>query len=130
MPSRAPPASRCFKFDVSDAKACEDGVKMVEAEVGPVDVLVNNAGITRDGMFHRMTYEQWSSVIKTNLDSAFTCNPAGDRRHALAQLRAHHPDFLDQRPEGPDGPDQLLGRQGRRDRLRPGVGAGKMPTRA
>ncbi len=61
-----------FKFDVSDAKACEDGVKAVEAEVGPVDVLVNNAGITRDGMFHRMTFDQWSQVIRTNLDSAFT----------------------------------------------------------
>ena len=62
-----------FKFDVADPKACEDGIKAVEGEVGPVDVLVNNAGITRDGMFHRMTYDQWSAVMKTNLDSAFTC---------------------------------------------------------
>jgi len=62
-----------FKFDVADPKACEDGIRQVEAEVGPVDVLVNNAGITRDGMFHRMSYDQWSAVIKTNLDSAFTC---------------------------------------------------------
>ena len=54
-----------FKFDVADPKACEDGIKQVEAEVGPVDVLVNNAGITRDGMFHRMSYDQWSAVIKT-----------------------------------------------------------------
>lgn len=61
------------KFDVSDAAACEAGVKAVEAELGPVDVLVNNAGITRDGMFHRMTFEQWSAVIRTNLDSMFTC---------------------------------------------------------
>jgi acetoacetyl-CoA reductase len=62
-----------YKFDVSDAAACEAGVKAVETELGPVDVLVNNAGITRDGMFHRMTYEQWSAVIRTNLDSMFTC---------------------------------------------------------
>ena len=62
-----------FKFDVSDAAACEEGIRKVEAEVGPVDVLVNNAGITRDGMFHRMSFDQWSAVIKTNLDSAFTC---------------------------------------------------------
>jgi acetoacetyl-CoA reductase len=61
-----------YKFDVADAAACEAGVKAVEADLGPVDVLVNNAGITRDGMFHRMTYEQWSAVIRTNLDSAFT----------------------------------------------------------
>jgi acetoacetyl-CoA reductase len=62
-----------YKFDVSDTAACEAGVKAVESELGPVDVLVNNAGITRDGMFHRMTYEQWSAVIRTNLDSMFTC---------------------------------------------------------
>ena len=61
-----------FRFDVGDPKACEDGVKAVEDEVGAVDVLVNNAGITKDGMFHRMSYEQWSAVIRTNLDSAFT----------------------------------------------------------
>ena len=62
-----------FKFDVADAAACEAGIRSVEAEVGPVDILVNNAGITRDGMFHRMSYDQWSAVIRTNLDSAFTC---------------------------------------------------------
>jgi acetoacetyl-CoA reductase len=62
-----------FKFDVSDAAGCESGIKQVESEVGPVDVLVNNAGITRDGMFHRMTFDQWSAVIRTNLDSMFTC---------------------------------------------------------
>jgi acetoacetyl-CoA reductase len=62
-----------FKFDVSDAAGCEAGIRQVEAEVGPVDVLVNNAGITRDGMFHRMTFDQWSAVIRTNLDSMFTC---------------------------------------------------------
>jgi acetoacetyl-CoA reductase len=61
------------KFDVSDAAACEAGIRAVEAELGPVDILVNNAGITRDGMFHRMTFDQWSAVIRTNLDSMFTC---------------------------------------------------------
>jgi acetoacetyl-CoA reductase len=62
-----------YKFDVSDAAACEAGIKAVESEVGPVDILVNNAGITRDGMFHRMTFDQWSAVIRTNLDSMFAC---------------------------------------------------------
>jgi acetoacetyl-CoA reductase len=61
------------KFDVSDAGACEAGIKAIEGEHGPVDILVNNAGITRDGTFHRMTFDQWSQVIRTNLDSMFTC---------------------------------------------------------
>lgn len=62
-----------FKFDVGDAAACEAGIRAAEAELGPIDVLVNNAGITRDGMFHKMTFEQWQAVIRTNLDSMFTC---------------------------------------------------------
>ncbi|MFN3685901.1 acetoacetyl-CoA reductase [Salinarimonas sp.] len=61
-----------FKFDVADPAGAEEGIKAVEAALGPIDVLVNNAGITRDKMFHRMTWEQWSQVIRTNLDSMFT----------------------------------------------------------
>jgi acetoacetyl-CoA reductase len=65
-----------FKWDVSSHESCADGVKKVEAELGPVDVLVNNAGITRDGMFHKMKPEQWSAVINTNLNSLFNmCRP-------------------------------------------------------
>src|SRR5919107_357005 len=60
-----------YKWDVGDFDACAAGVRQVEAEVGPVDVLVNNTGITRDGFFHRMSKEQWSAVIRTNLDSLF-----------------------------------------------------------
>ncbi|MFG1377586.1 acetoacetyl-CoA reductase [Xanthobacter autotrophicus] len=60
-----------FKWDVSDFESCKAGIAKVEAEVGPVEVLVNNAGITRDGQFHKMTLEQWSAVINTNLNSAF-----------------------------------------------------------
>jgi acetoacetyl-CoA reductase len=60
-----------YKWDVGDAKACSAGVASVEKDLGPIAVLVNNAGITRDGMFHRMTPEQWTAVIRTNLDSLF-----------------------------------------------------------
>jgi acetoacetyl-CoA reductase len=60
-----------FKWSVADYAACAAGIKQVEAEVGPVDVLVNNAGITRDAMFHRMTPEQWNEVISTNLNGLF-----------------------------------------------------------
>lgn len=60
-----------FKWSVADYDACKDGIAKVEAELGPVDVLVNNAGITRDAMFHRMTPEQWREVIDTNLTGVF-----------------------------------------------------------
>jgi acetoacetyl-CoA reductase len=65
-----------YKWDVSSFEACSAGVKQVEADLGPIDVLVNNAGITRDTMFHRMTQEQWAEVINTNLGSLFNmCRP-------------------------------------------------------
>ena len=61
-----------FRFDVADFKACEAGVKDIEAKLGgPVEILVNNAGITRDAVLHRMTPEQWGAVIATNLTSCF-----------------------------------------------------------
>jgi acetoacetyl-CoA reductase len=60
-----------YKWSVADYEACADGIKRVEADLGSVDVLVNNAGITRDAMFHRMTREQWNEVISTNLTGLF-----------------------------------------------------------
>ncbi|MCC0037711.1 MAG: acetoacetyl-CoA reductase [Brucellaceae bacterium] len=60
-----------FKWSVADYDACADGIGKVEAEVGPIDVLVNNAGITRDAPFHKMTPEQWREVIDTNLSGVF-----------------------------------------------------------
>jgi acetoacetyl-CoA reductase len=60
-----------FKWDVGDYVACGEGIAAVENEVGPVEVLVNNAGISRDAMLQKMTHEQWEAVIRTNLDSLF-----------------------------------------------------------
>ncbi|WP_205479411.1 acetoacetyl-CoA reductase [Sphingomonas arenae] len=62
---------RAFKWDVSDYNACMEGVRQVEAEVGPVDVLVNNAGITRDTTMKRMDHQKWQEVIDTNLGGCF-----------------------------------------------------------
>ena len=60
-----------YKWSVADYDACAAGIAKVEADLGPVAVLVNNAGITRDAMFHRMTREQWSEVMGTNLNGLF-----------------------------------------------------------
>ncbi len=60
-----------YKWDVGNFEACRDGIARVERDLGPVDVLVNNAGITRDVMLHKMSEQQWREVIATNLDSLF-----------------------------------------------------------
>ena len=65
-----------FKFNVGDFQACIDGIAAIEAQLGPVDVLVNNAGITRDATMHRMNAEQWNAVIQTNLSSCFNMSKA------------------------------------------------------
>lgn len=65
-----------FKWDVGDYDACVAGIATVEADLGPVDVLVNNAGITRDTMLHKMSREQWDEVINVDLNSLFNmCRP-------------------------------------------------------
>lgn len=60
-----------FRWSVADYEECAAGIAKVEAELGPVDVLVNNAGITRDAMFHKMTPQQWREVVDTNLSGVF-----------------------------------------------------------
>ncbi|MEN9011618.1 MAG: acetoacetyl-CoA reductase [Yoonia sp.] len=62
---------KTYKWDVSDYEACAAGIAQVEADLGPVEILVNNAGITRDAPFHKMKPEQWSEVIGTNLSGVF-----------------------------------------------------------
>jgi len=59
------------KWDVGKFAECEEAVKKISAEFGPIDVVVNNAGITRDAVLHRMTPIQWEEVIQTNLTSCF-----------------------------------------------------------
>ena len=71
-----------FKFDVADFDACAEGVKSIGAQLGPIEVLVNNAGITRDGTMHRMSWEQWNAVIQTNLSSCFNMS-----RAVIAEMR-------------------------------------------
>ncbi|MDH3636711.1 MAG: acetoacetyl-CoA reductase [Gammaproteobacteria bacterium] len=60
-----------YRFDVGDYDACQSAVKQIVADLGPIEILVNNAGITRDGTMHKMTFEQWNEVIQTNLTSCF-----------------------------------------------------------
>ena len=61
----------CYKWDVGDYHACAAGIAAITKELGPIDVLVNNAGITKDAVLHRMTRQQWDDVIRVDLTSAF-----------------------------------------------------------
>ncbi|MDX2366800.1 MAG: acetoacetyl-CoA reductase [Colwellia sp.] len=67
---------RTSKFDVGNFDAVAAAITDIESEVGPIEVLVNNAGITRDGTMHRMSFEKWDAVIQTNLASCFNTSRA------------------------------------------------------
>ena len=78
-----------YKFDVADFESCQDALSKIEQELGAVDVLVNNAGVTRDGTMHRMDFEQWESVIRTNLGSCFNmsrCVIDGMRQRGFGRI--------------------------------------------
>ena len=62
---------KTYKWNVADYAASKAGIEQVEADLGPIDVVVANAGITRDAPFHKMTPEQWTEVIETNLTGVF-----------------------------------------------------------
>jgi acetoacetyl-CoA reductase len=62
---------KTFKFDVGDYPSVQAGIKDIEGTLGPIDIVVNNAGITRDGTLQRMSWENWDEVINTNLGSCF-----------------------------------------------------------
>ncbi|MEE8274083.1 MAG: acetoacetyl-CoA reductase [Alphaproteobacteria bacterium] len=72
-----------YRWDVSSFEACADGVVRVASDLGPIEVLVNNAGITRDTTLHRMAAEQWDAVIATNLTSCFNMT-----RNVIEPMRA------------------------------------------
>ncbi len=77
------------KFDVSDYQQCAESVEKIVGDLGPVDILINNAGITRDGTLHRMSFEQWNSVIQTNLSSCFNmchCVIEGMRERGFGRI--------------------------------------------
>lgn len=67
---------RTFQWDVANFDACQTGVEMVEQEIGPVAVLVNNAGITRDGSIGKMSEQNWRDVVETNLGGCFNMSKA------------------------------------------------------
>ena len=77
---------KTYKWSVADYDACTAGIAQVEADLGPVAVLVNNAGITRDAMFHKITPQQWREVIDTNLTGAFNTI----RRATAGMMRARY----------------------------------------
>ncbi len=60
-----------YRFDVADFDQCSQSVAKIETDLGPINILVNNAGITRDGTLHRMDFEQWNAVLQTNLSSCY-----------------------------------------------------------
>lgn len=60
-----------YRWDVGDHRACLDGCAQVAADLGPIDIVVNNAGITRDGTLARMTFDDWNDVMRINLGGCF-----------------------------------------------------------
>src|SRR4051812_11338210 len=68
---------KAFKWDVAEYDACQNGVRQVEPALGPIDVLVNNAGITPDTTMKRMDHQKWQEVIDANLGGCFNMAKAG-----------------------------------------------------
>lgn len=78
-----------YKFDVGDFEECRTAVAQIEEDLGPVDALVNNAGVTRDGTMHKMDFDQWNKVIQTNLGSCFNmsrCVIDGMRQRGFGRI--------------------------------------------
>ena len=65
-----------YRFDVGDHQACLDGCAQIAAEHGPIDIVINNAGVTRDGVLHKMSFEDWNEVMRINLGGCFNTSKA------------------------------------------------------
>ena len=119
-----------YKWDVvGPSRRAWRASAQVEAELGPVDVLVNNAGITRDTTMKRMDHDKWQDVIDTNLGGCFNMAKAVFEGMQSARLRPDRQHRLDQRPGGPVRPGQLRRRQVGHPRLHQGAGAGRRARR-
>jgi hypothetical protein len=108
--------------DVADIDSCHAAVAQVQEKLGAVDVLVNNAGITRDMTFKKMDKVNWDGAAHQPRQPV-QHDQAGGRQHGRARLGPRHQRLVGQRLQGRFRPDQLLGRQGRRARLHQGAGA-------
>ena len=84
-----------YKWDVGDHQACLDGCAQVAQDLGPIDIVVNNAGITRDGVLAKMSFDDWNEVMRINLGGCFNMAKATfggmrerqrDRRHQRARI--------------------------------------------
>ena len=99
--------------DVADAESVDHAFTEIEGALGPVELLVNNAGITRDGLLMRMSDEHWADVLQTNLTGAFHTIRRATPKMMRGRLRSDRQRLVRERPERTGGPGQLLGGQGR-----------------
>ena len=118
---------RTYKFDVSDYEACRDAVDRIAKDLGPIGILVNNAGITRDATMHRMSFDRWNAVLQTNLSSCFNMSRCVIEGMREQRLRPHREHRLGQRPGRPVRAGQLRGGQVRHPRLHQGARPGGAP---
>ena len=89
-----------FKWSIANYEECVAGIKSVEEKLGPIDVLVNNAGITRDGMFHKMSQEQWRDVINVNLNGLFNMTQPSLGWYESKRIWKNCKYFFNKRTEG------------------------------
>jgi len=102
--------AECYGVNVAEGDSVAEGVKAIAKDFGKIDVLVNNAGITKDGLLMRMSEDDWDAVLNVNLKGTFLC-------HDEAAFRNHCQHCFGHRADGQCRAGQLCGLQGRRDFL-------------